>query len=149
MTTNHAHQKELSFLVLFSGSKDDDCPEVHPIHQAASKFAEAVERRTDGEVTIKVHAVNTLYTQQETLEKVSRGIVDMCTATQGVLDKYVSAFALVMMPFIYDGYKHAYRVLDGPFSTGLTRNMTRSTKPKMGICQSLDSPSCSCRRSYP
>lgn len=117
MASNHSHanHKELSFLVLFSGSKSDDCPEVHPIQQAAAMFAEAVERRTNGEVTIKVHAVNTLYTQRETLEKTARGIVDMCTTTQGALDKYVNAFALVMMPFIYDGYEHAYRVLDGPF----------------------------------
>lgn len=117
MALNHSHvdHKELSFVVLFSGSKNDDYTDVHPIQQAASMFAEAVERRTSGEVTIKVHAVNTLYTQKETLEKTARGIVDMCTATQGVLDKYVNAFALVMMPFIYDGYEHVYRVLDGPF----------------------------------
>jgi TRAP-type transport system periplasmic protein len=117
MALNHSHanHKELSFLVLFSGSKSDDCPEVHPIQQAASIFAEAVEQRTNGEVTIKVHAVDTLYTQKETLEKTTRGIVDMCMANQGILDKYVNVFALAMMPFIFDGYKHVYSVLDGPF----------------------------------
>ena len=108
-------RKELSFMVLFSGSQDDSAAEVHPIRQAASIFAESVERRTDGEVTVKIHSVNTLYTQQETLEKAARGIIDMGMATQGALDKYVNTFALVMMPFLYDGYEHAYRVLDGPF----------------------------------
>lgn len=107
--------RDLSFLVLFSGSRNASSSEVHPIQQAAATFAKAVEQRTNGEITITAHTVNTLYTQRETLEKTTRGIIDMCTATQGVLDKYVNAFALVMMPFIYDGYEHAYRILDGPF----------------------------------
>jgi tripartite ATP-independent transporter DctP family solute receptor len=117
MTSNPSTtaQRELSFVVLFSGERDDRSSEVHPIQQAAAMFAEAVERRTNGEITVQVHSVHTLYSQLETLEKAVRGIIDMCTATQGVLDKYVKVFALVMMPFIYDGYDHVYRVLDGPF----------------------------------
>ncbi len=108
-------RKDLSFLVLFSGSRGELEFEVHPIQTAAAMFAKAVERRTKGEIRVTVHPINTLYSQSETLEKTARGIIDMCTATQGVLDKYVKAFALVMMPFIYDGYDHVYRVLDGPF----------------------------------
>jgi tripartite ATP-independent transporter DctP family solute receptor len=109
-------RKDLSFLVLFSGSKgSEQDPEVHPIQKAAAMFAEAVESRTKGEIRVTVHPVNTLYSQLETLEKTTRGIVDMCVATQGALDKYVKEFALVMMPFVYDGYNHAYKVLDGPF----------------------------------
>lgn len=117
MTSNPSMtpQRELSFVVLFSGGRDERTSEIHPIQQAAAMFAEAVERRTNGEITVNVHSVNTLYSQLETLEKTVRGIIDICTATQGVLDKYVKAFALVMMPFMYDGYAHVYRVLDGPF----------------------------------
>jgi TRAP-type transport system periplasmic protein len=115
-----ATQKELSLVVLFSGSRDDRTAEVHPIQQAASSFAEAVERRTNREITVNIHVVNTLYTQQEILEKVALGIVDMGMATQGALDRYVNLFALVMLPFLYDGYNHAYKVLDGPFKDWVT-----------------------------
>jgi tripartite ATP-independent transporter DctP family solute receptor len=38
----------------------------------------------------------------------------MTVPTQGQLDKYVKAFSVVMLPFIYDDYDHAYRTLDGP-----------------------------------
>jgi len=34
--------------------------------------------------------------------------------TQGALDKFVKAFSVVMLPFMYDDYDHVYRTLDGP-----------------------------------
>jgi tripartite ATP-independent transporter DctP family solute receptor len=38
----------------------------------------------------------------------------MSLPTQGALDKYVKAFSVVMLPFMYDDYDHVYRTLDGP-----------------------------------
>jgi tripartite ATP-independent transporter DctP family solute receptor len=102
--------RELSFMVLFAGSH-----ETHPVQKATEMFAEAVEKRTNGELTVKVYPASTLYSQKETLEKTVRGILDMSMTTQGALDKYVRALAVVMLPFVYDSYDHAYRVLDGLF----------------------------------
>lgn len=34
--------------------------------------------------------------------------------TQGALDKYIKAFSVVILPFIYEDYDHVHRVLDGP-----------------------------------
>jgi TRAP-type transport system periplasmic protein len=89
--------------------------ETHPGHKAAMMFAEAVEERTNGDVTVKVYPANQLGSPPEVLEQNVLGVIDMSLPTQGALDKYVKAFAVVMLPFVYDGYDHAYRVLDGPF----------------------------------
>lgn len=89
--------------------------ETHPGHKAAVMFADAVKKRTNGEITVKIYPANALGSPPEQLEQCILGVVDMSLPTQGALDKYVKAFAVVMLPFVYDGYDHAYRVLDGPF----------------------------------
>ena len=89
--------------------------ETHPGHKAAVMFADAVKQRTGGKITIKIYPSNQLGSPPEVLEQNRLGVIDMSLPTQGALDKYAKAFAVVMLPFVYDGYQHAYKVLDGPF----------------------------------
>jgi len=120
MSDTHAGHKELSFVVTFShphtGATAHVQEETHPIQQAAEMFAAGVAKRTHGELNIKLFPTSTLYSQQETIEKTMRGILDISAFTQGILDKYVNVLAMVMLPFLFDGYAHAYRVLDGAFA---------------------------------
>jgi tripartite ATP-independent transporter DctP family solute receptor len=87
----------------------------HPGDLAAKMFGKAVEQRTNGEVKVTVYPANQLGSPPEQLEQVKLGAIDMALPTQGQLDKYSKRFGVVMLPFIYDSYAHAYRVLDGPF----------------------------------
>ena len=89
--------------------------ESHPGHKATVMFADAVKKRTNGAITVKIYPANALGSPPEVLEQNKLGAIDMSLPTQGALDKYVKAFAAVMLPFVYDDYDHAYRVLDGPF----------------------------------
>ena len=88
--------------------------ESHPGHLAAKQFATMVEERTKGEIKIHIYPANTLGAPPEVAEQVRLGATDMATPTQGQLDKWVKAFGAVMMPFLYDDYAHAHRVMDGP-----------------------------------
>ncbi len=87
----------------------------HPGGIAAKQFAENVEKRTNGGIVIDVFPNNELGAPDEMLEQNIQGAVDMTLGTQGSLDKYCKKFATVMLPFVFDNYDHAYRVLDGPF----------------------------------
>jgi tripartite ATP-independent transporter DctP family solute receptor len=89
--------------------------ETHPGHKATLMFADAVAKRTGGAVTVKIYPNNALGSPPEVLEQNKMGAIDMSLPTQGALDKYVREFSVVMMPFVYDGYEHCWRVLDGPF----------------------------------
>ena len=83
----------------------------HPGHKATVMFADAVKKRTNGEITTKIYPANQLGSPPEVLEQNVLGVIDMSLPTQGALDKYVKAFSVVMLPFEYDGYEHFYRVL--------------------------------------
>jgi tripartite ATP-independent transporter DctP family solute receptor len=88
--------------------------ETHPSHLAAKQFAAKVEERTKGQVKIAIYPANVLGSPPEQCEQVRLGAIDMSLPTQGALDKYVKAFSVVMLPFVYDDYDHVHRTLDGP-----------------------------------
>lgn len=95
-------------------------PVDHPASQAANMMAEAVKSRTNGQVTIKVYPANQLGDGNEVLEQQIRGAIDITLPTQPMLDKYGDKgdkpFGVVMLPFAFRDYQHAWRVLDGPFA---------------------------------
>ena len=87
----------------------------HAGNKAAQMFAEGVATRTNGEITVEIYPNNELGNPPEVLEQSVLGVIDMSLPTQGQLAKYSKKFGCVMLPFAYDGYDHAYKVLDGPF----------------------------------
>jgi tripartite ATP-independent transporter DctP family solute receptor len=88
--------------------------EDHPANIAAKQFASRIEARTGGAIKINIFPNNVLGGPPEQAQQIKLGTIDMGLPTQGQLDKYAVAFAAVMLPFIFDGPQHAFRVLDGP-----------------------------------
>jgi TRAP-type transport system periplasmic protein len=87
--------------------------EDHPSNVAAKQFADRVASRTNGEIKINIFPNNVLGGPPEQAQQIKLGTIDMGLPTQGQLDKYDTAFAAVMLPFIWDSPQHAFRVLDG------------------------------------
>src|SRR6201987_5717827 len=88
--------------------------EDHPSNVAAKQFAERVASLTDGEIKINIFPNNVLGGPPEQAQQIKLGTIDMGLPTQGQLDKYDTAFAAVMLPFVFDSPEHVFRVLDGP-----------------------------------
>ena len=88
--------------------------ETHPLHLGAKQFAAKVEERTKGQVKITIYPASSLGSPPEVQEMVKLGTLDMGATTQGQLEKYVRACMTAQIPFIFDDYDHAHRVLDGP-----------------------------------
>jgi tripartite ATP-independent transporter DctP family solute receptor len=78
-------------------------------------FAEGVDKRTEGKVKIALYPDNALGSPPQVLDQTIRGSVDMALPTQGQLGKYSEKFNCVMLPFVFESYTHADKVLDGPF----------------------------------
>ena len=121
--------------------------EDHPANIAAKQFASRVEARTKGAIKINIFPNNQLGGPPEQAQQIKIGAIDMGLPTEGQLDKYEKAFAVVMLPFVFDNPAHVYRVLDGPFMTWVAplaekqgfiilrnweygfRNLTNSVRP--------------------
>jgi tripartite ATP-independent transporter DctP family solute receptor len=87
----------------------------HPGNLASKMFAEAVEKRTNGNIKVTIYPNNALGSPPEVLEQNILGAVDMSLPTQGQLGKYSKKFNCVMLPFMFNSYEHADKVLDGKF----------------------------------
>jgi len=99
--------------------------ENHPGNLAGKMFAEGVERRTQGKIKIVLYPDNTMGSPPAVLEKSIRGSVDMALPTQGQLGLHIKKFNCVMLPFIFESYEQADRVLDGPFPAWIAPDLEK------------------------
>jgi TRAP-type transport system periplasmic protein len=88
-------------------------------HSAAVQFAQRVEARTNGDIKVEIFPAAQLGSENEMAQKVRLGTVDMGATSLNYLIKYEKAFAVVVMPYVFDSYEHAHRVLDGPAKSWL------------------------------
>ena len=89
--------------------------DTHPGNLASKMFADAVTKRTNGQIKITIYPNNALGSPPDVLEQNILGVVDMSLPTQGQLGKYSKKFNCVMLPFVFGSYAQADKVLDGPF----------------------------------
>lgn len=96
-------------LRLAHNSKDS-----HPIHKGALQFKQLVEERSGGRIKINIFPNQVLGSPPQYTEQLGLGTIDLCLTTEGQLQAFVREYAAVMIPFIFDDYDHAHRVMDGP-----------------------------------
>jgi tripartite ATP-independent transporter DctP family solute receptor len=99
--------------------------EDHPGSIAGKMFAEGVEKRTQGKIKIALYPDNALGSPPAVLEQSIRGSVDMALPTQGQLGLHIKKFNCVMLPFIFDTYAHADKVVDGSFVAWVVPELER------------------------
>ncbi|MFM1652193.1 TRAP transporter substrate-binding protein [Brevibacillus sp. B_LB10_24] len=83
-------------------------------YEAAKKFKDAVEEKTNGRVEIQIFPSETLGTEQEMLESVKIGALDFQLAGGGSMTNILPQYGTLQLPFMINGYDEAYAVLDGP-----------------------------------
>ncbi|OIJ12087.1 hypothetical protein BKP37_14500 [Anaerobacillus alkalilacustris] len=79
----------------------------------AKKFKEIVEEKTDGRLQIEIHLGESLGTEQEMINMVQVGALELQLAG-GLFANIVPEYNTLSLPFIVDDYDEAYAVLDGP-----------------------------------
>jgi tripartite ATP-independent transporter DctP family solute receptor len=133
--------KERSLKVGFVQAKD------HPQGVSLEKFAEAVSRNSEGKIKIRIFGDGTLGGDAAVISSLQGGTVEMTLVATGLLTGHVKDFGIFDLPFLFNDYKEADAVLDGPIGkklleklpekglVGLTywdhgfRNLTNSRRP--------------------
>jgi tripartite ATP-independent transporter DctP family solute receptor len=94
-------------------------------HEAALKFEELVEARTNGAVTVTVYPNAKLGDERNLLESLKMGTVDMGIITGGPVINFLPSFGVLDLPFLFSTPEHAYKVLDGPIGEGFFKEMEK------------------------
>ena len=95
----------------------------HPLHQAAVKFAQEVEKATNGSFKVQVFPASQLGSETEQWEAVATGLQHMTIG--GSAFKWDSRFTLVDIPYAIKDLNHLKRLWGSPVGEELTQALVQ------------------------
>lgn len=93
--------------------------ETYPATLGLQVMKEYVEKQTDGKVEVNIYASGQLGGEEETLEQVAQGSLEMAVASFAPVVSYDPDFEVMDIPFVYNSYGEAWMVLDSHVGTDL------------------------------
>ncbi|WP_158736829.1 TRAP transporter substrate-binding protein [Alteribacillus sp. YIM 98480] len=100
---------------------------------AARQFAEELEEKTDGQVTLDVFESNQLGDERSMLEQVQSGSLDMAITAVAPATNFVPELQVLEMPFIFRDREHAYAAYDGEAGDALTERLEEEGFKNLGF----------------
>lgn len=94
-----------------------------PKGQAASKFAELVEEKTDGEVKVHVYPNASLYSDENEFKALQNGEVEMIIPTFSKMTSYVPSWQVLDLPYLFDTEEQVHDVLTGAIGERLLEEL--------------------------
>ncbi len=92
--------------------------EKHPSYVALTNFSDRLEEATSGRYRIDVFANEVLGAQQEILNLMSNGIVDLAIISSPQMENLNKDFQVFNLPRVFDNIEHQMRVITDPAISG-------------------------------
>jgi TRAP-type transport system periplasmic protein len=102
-----------------------------PAHEAAQYFAELVEKKTGGQVRVKLFPSAQLGNDRELSEAVMIGSVDMVVGGTAPIGWYLPEYGAIEAPFTFRSYEHLDRVLGGEAGQEIARAFSEKRRTKI------------------
>lgn len=100
-------------------------PTTHPYYLGMVKFAELMEKYSNGTVSMKVFPSAQLGNERDVVEALQLGSVDVTLISAAPLSNFTSDFQLFDFPYIFNNREHAYAVLDGKIGRTMMANLSK------------------------
>ena len=100
-------------------------PEADLQQDLAKFFAEQVEKRTNGEVTVKIYPQGQLGNDQQMITGTRSGIIDIEMSGLNNFDGLMPEVGGLFLPYIFTSRQHAYTVLDSEVGQGVLAGMEK------------------------
>ena len=108
-------------------------PEGNVTTQACEWFAEEVNKRTDGRITIQVYNNGTLGDAVSCLEQAQYGGMDIIKADLSTMTNFVGEYNALMMPYIYTDLDHFWKVHGGEIGMNILRGEAMANAGLYGL----------------
>ncbi|RBW67959.1 TRAP transporter substrate-binding protein [Bacillus taeanensis] len=92
-------------------------------YKGLEHFADLVEEKTDGELTVEIFPNGSLGGERDMVESLQVGTLDMVLSSTGPLGGFAPEINVVDLPFLFESREHAYNVLDGEIGQNLLANL--------------------------
>lgn len=97
--------------------------ETYPSTLGLQVMKEYVEKQTDGNVQVNIYAGGQLGGEEDTLEQVAQGSIEMAVASFAPVVSYDPEFEVMDIPFVYNSYQEAWMVLDSHIGTDMLESL--------------------------
>jgi TRAP-type transport system periplasmic protein len=101
--------------------------EGQPSYAGVQKLAELVNERSNGELTVEVFGDGQLGTEQESLEGVQFGTIDMFMGSTGSVGRFLPKLEAFAHPYVWRDADHMLSVVRGEIGDELTEELVAST----------------------
>lgn len=100
----------------------------NPYQHGMVKFKEVVEEISDGQIEVEVHAGTIGTNEDELIEKLQLGAVDMVVASPGFMSKIgVPEVDMLSLLYLFDSFEHWESVIDGEFGDEIKKIINEKT----------------------
>ena len=87
--------------------------EDHAVHIAMTAWAEEVERRSNGSITIQIFPSGSLGSETDTITIMRAGGLDMAKVSAAVMGNFKDEWNALSAPYVFNDQQHYYNVMDG------------------------------------
>lgn len=101
------------------------------VDSMANRFAELVEERSNGQLTVQVFPAAQLGQELEAFDLLNQGIVDMTITSLGLMDKYWAPMNVTSLPFIYRDWDHVNGAFEGEYGEALREGMKENSTAEL------------------
>lgn len=89
-------------------------PSSHPVHLGLVEFKKRAEELSGGRLKIHIFPSEQLGTEDQCLEKVQAGTLDITKVSAGAIGNFVPAFGVFSLPYLFRDEEHFWKTMDGP-----------------------------------
>jgi tripartite ATP-independent transporter DctP family solute receptor len=98
-----------------------------PSHQGLVRLSELVAQRTNGALRVQVFGDGQLGTEQESIEGVQLGTIDMFMGSTGALGRFLPRLEAFSHPFLWRDEASMLKVVRGPIGEELSEELRKKT----------------------
>ncbi|SBV97230.1 Tripartite ATP-independent periplasmic transporter solute receptor, DctP family [uncultured delta proteobacterium] len=85
----------------------------HHYNLTCEQFVEAVKKKSNGEIEIKIFPSDQLGNQRQLVEGAQLGTVDMVLTSDSQISSFVDVFGALNLPFLFRDINHVAKAMDG------------------------------------
>lgn len=94
-------------------------PQTHPVHKGILTFQESLEKKSSGQLVLKIFPDGMLGSEREALELLQIGSVAATKVSAATLSNFVPEYHVLGIPYLFRSKEHQYEVLEGPIGKSI------------------------------
>jgi len=105
------------------------------MHQGTLKFAELVQAKTNGEITVDVFPASQLGNDKAIIQGARMGSLDIAMTGNPFYTGTEAALNVLDLPYLFKDFDHAYQVLDGPIGQEIGAMLEKHGLKELGFIE--------------